>query len=894
MSRRKPAFTPISVPANQPSPCKPLHGVTVIVPVKGHPVLIDDAIASVQREIEAGTVQRLIVVNDGCEYAETMDSLAAWQALLGAKMRVLNCTNAGLSAARNRGIAAALKADPQLDAVFLLDADNMLVRGAGAAMQSLLESRPKADWFYPDFDFFGQNGHYVTDRDYDLLFHAQINLCEAGSLIRRRVLDAGIRFDEGMRRGYEDWDFWLSAAQAGFRGHSAARPLLLYRKRPVSMLSNSHDADSELRRHLETKHAWLFNTPKLLALEAARFPRFAVIEGQAGVTRLLTDPGQRRDISLDELERQIMAHFAEPFANHASAYLVLLRDGVWARLAEKRMLHSFLWNAERRWSRAGSRPQFDLFHLDASESGHHVQNDLGNTDRMADGVVIDLQALRDLMTGTGDQMLRRIDQAPSEFQVKSWGFALEGMTPLEPKTASAPELLRLLLLRLSRSRFRAALGQRWEWREQGGAVDRATAPLIPRRMTAGGVVFPMLKQPGQRDIGFVLPIFDFGGVEKVVASMARELQKNGCRCHLFVVSDRPIHPDGWALQAFATVSWMPDPSAIDWTGTEFLGTAEPSWGNAEEKADLIGLLSGMDVVINAHSGALHKVADLLRRRGVTMIDHEHLLERSHYGRSYGPPKLALAYEYAYDLILTCSDALRRWMHSHGIPREKLMSVVNAPGYPLPHGARDQIERRGERSADKPLRVLFMGRLDPQKGVHRLSTIFHSLALRVPDIRLTIAGGSVVDEGGADFSFPRGTRMLGPVRGAEALTRLLLDTDIMVLPSHYEGLPLSILEAQRCGVVVIATDVGAMDEAIQHGITGFILPEDDCEESFTQQILRLDADRPLLARISGDADRMARDWSLAIAPLLVWLNRTEVGPAADATGTEEFDMYRSIL
>ena len=871
------------------------RAITVIVPIKGHPVLIDDAIASVQREIEAGTVQRLIAVNDGCEYAETLDSLAAWQALMGDRMRVLHCRNAGLSAARNRGIELAVQTDPGLEAIFLLDADNMLVEGAGGRMRALLERHPQADWFYPDFDFFGQNGHYITERSYDLLFHAQINLCEAGSLIRRRVLDQGIRFDENMKRGYEDWDFWLSAAQAGFRGHSAAQPLLLYRKRPASMLSNSHDADAELRRYLKQKHAWLFNTPKLLALEAARFPRFAVIEGTGPTARLMTDPAQSRDVTLEELERQIMAHLAEPFANHAPQYLVFLREGVSARLIEHRLIHNFFWTAERRWTRTEHRPDFDLFFLDRSVQGHRICNDRGNPAHMADGVIIDLRALHDLISGQTEDRLRQIDHAPSGFNISSWSLSPEQMTPLDSsRTASAPELLRSFVLTLSRSRFRAALAQSWEWREQGGAIDRATANRIPRSVVDGGVVFPLLKQAGRRDIGFVVPIFDFGGVEKVVASMAREFAEHGWRCHLFVASDRPIHPDGWALQAFASVNWLSDPSALDWTGTEFLGTAEPSWGNWHEKADLIGLLSGMDVVVNAHSGALHKVADHLRRLGVTMIDHEHLLERSTYGRNYGPPKLALAYEYAYDLILTCSEALRRWMHSHGTPREKLMAVVNAPGYPLPHGARERIAARPPREPGQPLRVLFMGRLDPQKGVHRLSAIFHSLALSAPQIQLTIAGGSVVDPHQVDFTFPRGTRMLGPVRGAEALTDLLLNTDIMLLPSHYEGLPLSVLEAQRCGVVVIATDVGAMDEAIQNGTTGFILPEAGCEAAFVTQILALEADRDLLGQVSCDADRMARDWSLATQPLLVWLNRRESGAnAALDEGAEDLDMYRSM-
>ncbi|MBD9527789.1 glycosyltransferase [Paracoccus sp. PAR01] len=890
MSRGKRTLSSVSAAGSRKG-----TAISVVIPIKGHPVLLDDAIASVQRDIQAGTIQRLIVVNDGCSYAETLESLAAWQALLGKGMQVLHCRNAGLSAARNRGIDAALKADPKLDAVFLLDADNILAPDAGEAMRRLLKSHPQADWFYPDFDFFGQNGHYITDRNHELLFHAQINICEAGSLIRRRVFDAGIRFDEDMKRGYEDWDFWLSAARAGFSGQSAAQPLLLYRKRPVSMLSNSHDADADLRRYLEQKHAWLFNTPKLLALEAARFPRFAVIEGHGSTVRLQTDPDQSREITPQELERQIMAHFAEPFANHAPAYLVFLREGVSARLLENRLLHSFFWNAERRWARAEKRPSFDLFYLETSASGHRISNDRGTPDRLADGIVIDLNAVYDLFMSSDEEALRRIDQTSSGFRVRSWSMSLEHMARLDLKSASGPELLRSFILQLSRSRFRNALGQRWEWREQGGAIDRGTAVQIPRKISGGGVVFPLLKRPGIRDIAFVLPIFDFGGVEKVVASMARELAQNGYRCHLVVVSDRPIHPDGWALQAFTTVNWMPDPSAIDWTGTEFLGTSEPSWGNGDEKADLMGLLSSMDVVINAHSGALHKVADHLRRRGITMIDHEHLLERSTYGRSYGPPKLALAYEYAYDLIITCSEALRIWMHGHGIPREKLMAVVNAPGYPLPAGtARTVMADRAKRDPEAPLRVLFMGRLDPQKGVHRLSAIYHGLALHAPQISLTIAGGSVVDTAEADFSFPHETQMLGPVRGQEALTRLLAATDVMVLPSHYEGLPLSVLEAQRCGVVVLATDVGAMDEAIQHGSTGFVLPEIGCEDSFVHMIMTLDEDRSLLGQVSQNASRMARDWSLAVAPLLAWLKRQEGGLTAERDEMGEFDVCRSKM
>lgn len=118
--------------------------VSVVVPVKGHPVLIDDAIASVQREIEAGTISRLVVVNDGCTFAETRESLNAWQALLGDRIRVMHSRNGGLSAARNRGIAAAIEADPAVEALFLLDADDMLAAGRITAANPFPDCRQGA------------------------------------------------------------------------------------------------------------------------------------------------------------------------------------------------------------------------------------------------------------------------------------------------------------------------------------------------------------------------------------------------------------------------------------------------------------------------------------------------------------------------------------------------------------------------------------------------------------------------------------------------------------------------------------------------------------------------------------------------------------------------------
>lgn len=859
----------------------PTQHVTVVIPAKGHPVLLDDAIGSVERELEAGVIRRLIVVDDGCQFAETRHALSAWQALLGDRLMVLHTKNGGLSRARNLGIEAALRLDPGLDAIFLLDADNMLAQGAGPAMGQLLATYPDADWFYPEFDFFGQNGHYITEEHFDLLLQAEANQCDAGSLIRRRVLDAGIRFDETMRQGYEDWDFWLQAAQQGFAGRSARRPLMQYRKRPVSMLSHSHEMDGDLRRHLRRKHGWLYNLPRLVTLEAESYPRFALVEGESRKVSLCVDPSVQAPSDWRSLERMIMAHMADPHASHAPAYLVFLRDGIAAHLAEARLMHTFLWNCERRVER--STNDMELFFLERSDSGAlELQTECGNPLRAADAICLSLAGLQRLLRDRDEDWMRDLDRLPLPCDTDSWVLRTPTWLAQTAGAATAAEIMRSGLLSLARSPWRSALTQEWSWRDPGGAVSRDRTVQIPRGAVGGGIALPLLKQAGQRDIGFVLPIFSIGGVEKVAASLARDLQQDGYRLHLFVVSDRPIQAEDWALAPFASVHWLPDANALDWSGEEYLGTAEPNWGGGMQGPDLMGLLGTMDVVINAHSAALHKVADSLRRSGVVMIDHEHLLESSTYGRGYGPPHLALAYEHAYDLFLTCSEALRTWMHAHGVPQDKLIPVVNAPGYPMSAAEQRCLAAvRGNPQGRKaPLRVLFLGRLDKQKGMRRLSTIYRALADHLPRAELTIAGRAVVEEEGDALAWPAQTRFLGPVHGPAALTQLLTQTDILVLPSHFEGLPLSVLEAQRCGVTVVVTETGAVREAVEDGITGFVLPQVECERSMVDRILMLDRDRELLAQVGTAAAARVRTWRQSTQQLRDWLqNRLPELPSA---------------
>jgi glycosyltransferase involved in cell wall biosynthesis len=53
--------------------------------------------------------------------------------------------------------------------------------------------------------------------------------------------------------------------------------------------------------------------------------------------------------------------------------------------------------------------------------------------------------------------------------------------------------------------------------------------------------------------------------------------------------------------------------------------------------------------------------------------------------------------------------------------------------------------------------------------------------------------------------------------------ILAASDIFVLPSHFEGLPMSVIEAMLCGLPVVATDIRGPREQVVHGETGLLVP-----------------------------------------------------------------------
>ncbi len=258
----------------------------------------------------------------------------------------------------------------------------------------------------------------------------------------------------------------------------------------------------------------------------------------------------------------------------------------------------------------------------------------------------------------------------------------------------------------------------------------------------------------------------------------------------------------------------------------------------------------MQAVITTHAFAGHALAGRLRRFGVVTACGLHVMEQGPWGEPAGNPQIALGYEHGYDWFLCHSAALARWCAAAGVPREKILRLANAPGYEAdPARVAAALAARRQRPPG-PLRALVLGRLDRQKAPERLAGLIAATAGQVV--------WRIVGRAELDAAPPLPVPVEPPVREAAALDALYAWADVLVLASRFEGVPLSVLEAQRMGCVPVAPAVGALAEAITDGETGLLLPR---AEDIAAVLLRLAGDPALLLKLAEGAARQAagRSW-----------------------------------
>jgi glycosyltransferase involved in cell wall biosynthesis len=158
--------------------------------------------------------------------------------------------------------------------------------------------------------------------------------------------------------------------------------------------------------------------------------------------------------------------------------------------------------------------------------------------------------------------------------------------------------------------------------------------------------------------------------------------------------------------------------------------------------------------------------------------------------------------------------------------------------------------------DGPITFGFAGRLLTDKGVRALVAAHRLLRSQGHEFNLLIAGNpdpanpaSVTESELAQWRREPGITLLGHIDDITALWRRC---HIAVLPSHREGLPVSLLEAAACGRPLVSTDAPGCREIALHEQTGLTVPIEDAP-ALAQAMLQL-AHSPVLRTLYGGAAR----------------------------------------
>lgn len=154
-------------------------------------------------------------------------------------------------------------------------------------------------------------------------------------------------------------------------------------------------------------------------------------------------------------------------------------------------------------------------------------------------------------------------------------------------------------------------------------------------------------------------------------------------------------------------------------------------------------------------------------------------------------------------------------------------------------------------AGRPNVVLFLGRLERDKGAFDLLDALAVVRAGVPDVRLVCAGDgdrAAVERHAAQLGLREAVKFVGWV-GPSGKRALFESAVVLALPSYAEALPASVLEAMAAGMPVVASTVGGIPEAIVDGVSGFLVPPGDTA-ALARHLRRLLLDRALAARVGA--------------------------------------------
>ncbi|HWB31151.1 MAG TPA: glycosyltransferase [Vicinamibacterales bacterium] len=209
-------------------------------------------------------------------------------------------------------------------------------------------------------------------------------------------------------------------------------------------------------------------------------------------------------------------------------------------------------------------------------------------------------------------------------------------------------------------------------------------------------------------------------------------------------------------------------------------------------------------------------------------------------------------------ITACSDDLHRRAVVLGAPADRIETLpygVDVARFAPSPATRTDVRRRFD-LGEGPV-IFGAGRLVSKKGFEVLIDAVLALRATMPDARVVIAGDGDLRADLERRAAPLGARVLLGTQPQDEIGRLAAAADVVAVPSvhdeagNVDGLPNVALEALATGTPVVASRVGGLPQAIEDGVTGLLVPEQDAR-ALADALGRLLRDRPLARRLGTSA------------------------------------------
>ena len=353
-----------------------------------------------------------------------------------------------------------------------------------------------------------------------------------------------------------------------------------------------------------------------------------------------------------------------------------------------------------------------------------------------------------------------------------------------------------------------------------------------------------------------------GGLARVVHDLSKRLIKDGH--DVTVVTYRegelPYYENDKGVEVYRVDNYMITPNNfIDWI-------MQLNFNLVAKASELIAKEGNFDV-IHAHDWLVANAAKTLKHAyNIPLVSTIHATES---GRNSGIHDETQRYINDTEWMLTYESTEvivnSNFMKGHiqglfGLPFDKINVIPNGINLTNFNGIERDYEFRRQYALDNEKIILYMGRLVYEKGIQHLIAAMPKILDNYHDAKLIIAGkGGMIDELKAQVEYMGISNKVyfTGYLDAKQVQKMYKCADVAVFPSTYEPFGIVALEAMLAGVPTVVSDVGGLNEIVEHGVTGMKSYAGN-SNSIADSILTLLYDHALAANVAKNAKAKVKE------------------------------------